>query len=176
MARDGAALGAPRPASARSSRPSRSACATRGRSSTRWPVPVRAIRLGGGGARRPVWRHVQADVYGREVEVLEAEEGAAYGAAILAGVGAGVWPSVDAACDAVVHISDRVEPDPETAEALDARYEAFRFAVRRAEGGHEQARRVSAKEQAGRVGRGAHGGLGVVLRHLRARASCSGWC
>jgi xylulokinase len=89
-------------------------------------VPVRAVRLGGGGARGRLWRQVQADVYGREVEVLEADEGAAYGAAILAGVGAGVWPSVDAACDAVVRVADRVEPDPQAAATLRVRYEAFR--------------------------------------------------
>ena len=51
-------------------------------------VPVKSIRLGGGGARSPLWRQIQADVYGHEVEIVEAEEGAAYGAAILAGVGA----------------------------------------------------------------------------------------
>jgi len=45
-------------------------------------VPVSRIRLGGGGARSPLWRQVQADVYGHEVEIVEAEEGAAYGAAI----------------------------------------------------------------------------------------------
>jgi xylulokinase len=89
-------------------------------------VPVRAVRLGGGGARGRLWRQVQADVYGREVEVLEADEGAAYGAAILAGVGAGVWPSVDAACDAVVRVAARVEPDPQAVATLGARYEAFR--------------------------------------------------
>jgi xylulokinase len=88
-------------------------------------VPVRAIRLGGGGARGRLWRQVQADVYGREVEVLEADEGAAYGAAILAGVGAGVWSSVDAACDAVVRVADRVQPDPRAAATLRVRYEAF---------------------------------------------------
>ena len=53
-------------------------------------VPVTDIRLGGGGARSPLWRQIQADVYGHAVEVLEAEEGAAYGAALLAGVGAKV--------------------------------------------------------------------------------------
>ncbi len=44
-------------------------------------VPVKSIRLGGGGARSPLWRQIQADVYGHEVEIVEAEEGAAYGAA-----------------------------------------------------------------------------------------------
>src|SRR6266853_2237340 len=51
-------------------------------------VPVNSIRLGGGGARSRLWRQIQADVYGKEVEIVEAEEGAAYGAAILAGVAA----------------------------------------------------------------------------------------
>src|SRR5690349_5761963 len=51
-------------------------------------VPVTSIRLGGGGARSPIWRRIQADIYGREVEIVAAEEGAAFGAAILAGVGA----------------------------------------------------------------------------------------
>jgi xylulokinase len=53
-------------------------------------VPVKNIRLGGGGARSPLWRQIQADVYGQEVEIVEAEEGAAFGAAILAGVGTGM--------------------------------------------------------------------------------------
>jgi xylulokinase len=89
-------------------------------------VPVETLRLGGGGARSALWRQVQADAYGREAEVVEAEEGAAYGAAILAGVGAGVWPSVDAACDAVVRVAERVEPDPQATATLSERYEAFR--------------------------------------------------
>ena len=53
-------------------------------------VPVTTIRLGGGGARSRLWRQIQADVYGHSVEILQAEEGAAYGAALLAGVGAGI--------------------------------------------------------------------------------------
>jgi xylulokinase len=88
-------------------------------------VPVRAIRLGGGGARGTLWRQIQADVYGREVEILEAEEGAAYGAALLAGVGAGLWPSVDAACAAVVRVATRVASDTNASTILDERYRAF---------------------------------------------------
>jgi xylulokinase len=89
-------------------------------------VPVRSIRLGGGGARSSLWRQIQADVYGHEVEIVEAEEGAAYGAAILAGVGAGVWPSVDAACDAVVRVAKRVKPQPDSTAIMDHSYGAFR--------------------------------------------------
>ncbi len=89
-------------------------------------VPVTNIRLGGGGARSPLWRQIQADIYGRAVEIVEAEEGAAYGAAILAGVGAGMWPSVDAACHAAVRVASRVNPQPASVATLNASYSAFR--------------------------------------------------
>jgi xylulokinase len=89
-------------------------------------VPVETIRLGGGGARSPLWRQIQSDVYGHAVETVAAEEGAAYGAALLAGVGAGAWPTVDAACAAVVKTKDRVDPDDDASSLLSKQYEAFR--------------------------------------------------
>jgi xylulokinase len=89
-------------------------------------VPVESIRLGGGGARSPLWRQIQAEIYGRGVELAAAEEGAAYGAALLAGVGGGAWPSVDAACEAVIRIAARVEPDPAAVRHMDGRYREYR--------------------------------------------------
>jgi xylulokinase len=89
-------------------------------------VPVKNIRIGGGGARSPLWRQIQADVYNHEVEIVEAEEGAAYGAAVLAGVGAKMWPSVDAACDAIVRVAHRVPIKSENAGAMKKSYGAFR--------------------------------------------------
>src|SRR5881275_1493490 len=89
-------------------------------------VPVTSMRLGGGGARSPLWRQIQADVYGRAVEIVEAEEGAAYGAALLAGVGAGLWPTVDAACSATVRVASHVSPQPAAVATLNASYSAFR--------------------------------------------------
>ncbi|HEX8501675.1 MAG TPA: xylulokinase [Pyrinomonadaceae bacterium] len=89
-------------------------------------VPVETIRLGGGGARSRVWRQIQADVYGREVELVEADEGAAYGAALLAGVGGGAWGSVEDACAGAVRVRERVAPRAEAAQLMDERYEAFR--------------------------------------------------
>jgi xylulokinase len=89
-------------------------------------IPVRAIRVGGGGARSSLWRQIQADVYGQAVETVQAEEGAAYGAALLAGVGAGVWPSVDAACDAAVKMAKRTAPHPETVGVMQESYAKYR--------------------------------------------------
>jgi xylulokinase len=89
-------------------------------------VPVKTIRLGGGGARSELWRQIQADVYGHQIETVEAEEGAAYGAAILAGVGAKAWPSVDAACDAVVRVAGNISPNSENSLVMDKAYAAYR--------------------------------------------------
>jgi xylulokinase len=89
-------------------------------------VPVTRIRLGGGGARSRLWRQIQADVYGHEVECVEAEEGAAYGAALLAGVGAKVWPSVDEACSSVVRVAARVQPRRENIDVMNESYAKYR--------------------------------------------------
>ena len=89
-------------------------------------IPVTSIRLGGGGARSPLWRQIQADVYGREVEIVAAEEGAAYGAAILAGVGAGAWSSVEQACDAVVRVAKRIQPNAKDSATMQLAYTTYR--------------------------------------------------
>ncbi len=89
-------------------------------------VPIEEIRLGGGGARSALWRQIQAETYGQEVQLLGAEEGAAYGAAILAGVGAGVWKSVDEACDTVVHVTQRIKPDARRAAQMEKGYQVYR--------------------------------------------------
>ena len=89
-------------------------------------VPVQKIRLGGGGARSPLWRQIQADVYAREVETVRAEEGAAFGAAILAGVGAGVWQTVDEACEAVVSVAARVSPEAARSLEMQQSYRVYR--------------------------------------------------
>jgi xylulokinase len=89
-------------------------------------IPVTSIRLGGGGARSPLWRQIQADVYAHEVEIVAAEEGAAYGAAILAGTGVGAWSSVDEACDKVVRVASRIAPDRAAAKTMKRGYRRYR--------------------------------------------------
>ncbi len=89
-------------------------------------IPVNGVRLGGGGARGQLWRQIQTDVYGYPTEVLAAEEGGAYGAALLAGVGVGAWPDTDAACEASLEVAASLEPDPEAAKAYAAAYKNFR--------------------------------------------------
>ncbi len=92
------------------------------------------MRLGGGGARSALWRQIQADVYGYPVEIVEAEEGAAYGAALLAGVGAGVWKTVDAACDGVVRVATRIDAQRRRSATMATAVRAIPDVVSGAEG------------------------------------------
>jgi xylulokinase len=88
-------------------------------------VPISRVRVGGGGARSKLWREIQAAVYGHPVETVAAEEGAAYGAALLAGVGAGVWPGVDDACETVVRVSGVTTPGAADVKTMNERYAAY---------------------------------------------------
>jgi len=89
-------------------------------------VPVKTIRLGGGGGRSALWRQIQADTYGHRVETVEAEEGAAYGAAILAGVGAKAWPSVEVACKDIVRVAGSTDPNSKDSLVLEKAYAVYR--------------------------------------------------
>jgi xylulokinase len=89
-------------------------------------IPVSGIRLGGGGARGPLWRRIQAGVYGHAVEVLTAEEGGAFGCALMAGVGAGHWADLDEACGQAIAVAQRIEPDTEDRKAYEAGYARWR--------------------------------------------------
>jgi xylulokinase len=71
------------------------------------------VRATGGGGRSALWRQMQADVYGAAVTTLVAEEGPAYGAALLAGVGTGLFADVDAAVDRCVRLGAVTRPDAE---------------------------------------------------------------
>lgn len=84
------------------------------------------IRLGGGGARSSLWRQIQADVCGKKVEIMAAEEGAAYGAVFLAGVGAKLWPSVEAACDQTAQVRETIAPDAGAMSVMNSIYAAYR--------------------------------------------------
>jgi xylulokinase len=63
---------------------------------------IRQVRVSGGGARSILWQQILADVLNVELVTVNTTEGAAYGAALLAGVGAGAWPDMDAACQRTV--------------------------------------------------------------------------
>lgn len=89
-------------------------------------IPVNGVRLGGGGARGPLWREVQASIYNYPCDVLAAEEGAAFGAALLAGVGARGWENLGSACAAAIEVAQQIEPDAGAARQYESGYKVYR--------------------------------------------------
>ena len=84
------------------------------------------LTLVGGGANSPVWRHIYADVFGRRVARAAAgQQAAALGAALVAGVGAGVWPDFSI-LDSISHVDVEAAPDGEAAADYASRYVRWR--------------------------------------------------
>lgn len=76
---------------------------------------ITQVRVTGGGAKSPLWRQILADVLGAELVTVNTSEGAAYGAALLAATGAGVFPDVETACTQTITITGRTAPSPNQA-------------------------------------------------------------
>ena len=89
-------------------------------------VNIEQIRVSGGGARSPFWRQIQADIYGVDVHTVNATEGPAFGVALLAMVGAGVFSSVPEACDATIRLVDQTKVEPEVKAFHDKGYAIYR--------------------------------------------------
>ncbi len=87
---------------------------------------VEQVRMAGGGAKASLWRRIVASVLGQDVVTVNSTEGAAYGSALLAGVGAGAWPSVAAACDTTISVTGRDAPDPSWTAAYADLYPRYR--------------------------------------------------
>lgn len=79
-------------------------------------VPVSEIRVTGGGSHSEIWRRIQADTFGRSVHTINCEEGPAYGVALLAGVGARIFASVEEACSANIRVVDETKCDKTNVE------------------------------------------------------------
>ncbi len=89
-------------------------------------VPIEQVRASGGGARSELWRQIQADVFNTELVVINVTEGAAFGAALLAGAGAGVYGSVQEAVEAAVRVVSRTAVQPGPAAVYERLYPLYR--------------------------------------------------
>lgn len=89
-------------------------------------IDVSQMRASGGGARSPFWRQMLADVFQTEIVTVNSEQGAAYGAALLAGVGAGVFEDVPAACRTSIKVTGKAEPSSENRDVYNDYYKRYR--------------------------------------------------
>ena len=87
---------------------------------------IHQVRISGGGARSQLWRQILADVLGVELVIVNTTEGAAFGAALLAGVGAGIWPDVATACAETIRLTGHTPPDAATAATYEPIYGLYR--------------------------------------------------
>jgi len=88
-------------------------------------IPITEVRASGGGGRSDFWRRLQADIYNRPIVVTNAAEGPAYGAALLAGVGTGVWSNVEQACRACIRQTSRITPNRKHAATYQRCYATY---------------------------------------------------
>ena len=88
-------------------------------------VPVKQIRVSGGGAKSALWRQLQADIFGQDVVTINAEQGPAYGVALLAMVGAGAYRSIEEACTATVKIKEKTKKKRSNIAAYDKRFPLY---------------------------------------------------
>jgi xylulokinase len=88
-------------------------------------VAITQVRASGGGARSDFWRQLQADIYKQPIVLTNATEGPAYGVALLAGVGTGVWNNVEQACAACIRQTAKVSPRKKIAEQYDRHYSIY---------------------------------------------------
>jgi xylulokinase len=93
-------------------------------------IPVNQVRAVGGGARSLVWRQIIADVFGAELVTINVTDSTAFGAALLAGVGAGIYASVPEACATTIHVVDRVEPSAANESIYNEYYPVYRSLYR----------------------------------------------
>ena len=89
-------------------------------------IDIPTTKICGGGAKSPLWRTIFANVLGIPLELVKTEQGPGYGGAMLAMVGCGKFPSVQAAADALVEVASTVQPDPELTARYEARYQQFK--------------------------------------------------
>ncbi|MFH1377432.1 MAG: xylulokinase [Planctomycetota bacterium] len=84
------------------------------------------IRASGGGANSAFWLKLLADIFNSRIATVNVSEGAAYGAAVLASVGAGAYKTVESAADAMVSVTTRLDPEPTTVKVYSSTYQRYR--------------------------------------------------
>ncbi|MEO6436784.1 MAG: xylulokinase [Tepidisphaeraceae bacterium] len=89
-------------------------------------VAISQVRASGGGARSGFWQQLQADIYNQPIVLTNAAEGPAYGVALLAGVGTGVWKSVEEACRASIKQTKKIAPSKKSAASYERYYGVYR--------------------------------------------------
>ena len=86
---------------------------------------MKEIRVSGGGAKSPLWKQILADTFGQKACTINAEQGPAYGVALLAAVGVGAYKNIEEACKATIHVVDKISPQKPSQRKYDAAFPVY---------------------------------------------------
>jgi xylulokinase len=90
-------------------------------------IKIEQVIASGGGAKSRVWRQIQADVFNKEISMTQSIEQAAMGAAILAGVGVGIYKDTEEGCKEAVKLKkEKIKPIPENVDIYNKQFEIFK--------------------------------------------------
>lgn len=89
-------------------------------------VPVREMRVSGGGAKSELWKQIIADVMNQAACTMNAEQGPAFGVALLAAVGCGEFKNIEEACKATTEVVAKTAPQRAAAKTYDRSFEIYR--------------------------------------------------
>lgn len=89
-------------------------------------IEVDEVRAFGGGSKSPAWNQIKADILQKTICVTNSKEAACLGAAILAGHAVGIFDSIEAACDSMIEVVARYEPNPANKEIYDRGFEIYK--------------------------------------------------
>jgi len=88
-------------------------------------VPVKEIRVSGGGVKSTLWKQILADVFGQKACSINAEQGPAYGVALLAAVGDGAYKNIEEACKATIHVVEKIPPQKASQKKYNAAFPVY---------------------------------------------------
>ena len=89
-------------------------------------IEITSITAWGGGAKNKLWRQIQADIFNLPILISSTQEGSAYGAAITAAVGTGIFSSIKEACRQWIKMKEKILPNPENVAVYDQTYHIYR--------------------------------------------------
>jgi xylulokinase len=88
-------------------------------------VPVKEIRVSGGGSKSPLWKQIMADAFGQKACTINAEQGPAFGVALLAAVGNGEYKNIEEACAATIKVVERTAPKKPSQKVYDKGFPVY---------------------------------------------------
>jgi xylulokinase len=89
-------------------------------------VPVKEMRVSGGGAKSQLWKQIVADVMNQAACTMNAEQGPAFGVALLAAVGSGEFKNIEEACKATIEVTTKTAPQRAAVKTYDRAFEIYR--------------------------------------------------